>query len=237
MRALAIGGGVWAAKERRAARVLVIGSRQRGATLPDPGSLRCEVIQVASGGAALNAVRHERCELALFYPAAIADKGLDLVSGLLAERPDLSVVVVTPDANLDAAIEAMRVGARDYMPAPITPARVRELLAETHGESEVPAVEQALTVVVGGAAPLGAFPTPAAPQPPTLGGDFSLAEVEREHIRRVIARSRTLRDAARTLSVDPSSLYRWRKKGLVEASAGPLLPLAPKGSDRDAKNS
>jgi NtrC-family two-component system response regulator AlgB len=51
----------------------------------------------------------------------------------------------------------------------------------------------------------------AAPRP-ALGGDFSLEEIEREHLLRVMARSATLEEAARTLGIDSSTLWRKRKK-------------------------
>ena len=62
----------------------------------------------------------------------------------------------------------------------------------------------------------GAFPdrmTPAvALQAPRLGGDFSVEQVEREHILRVIARTATLDEAAAILGMDVSTLWRKRKK-------------------------
>jgi two-component system, NtrC family, response regulator AlgB len=47
---------------------------------------------------------------------------------------------------------------------------------------------------------------------PQLGGDFSLEEIEREHIGRVVARAPTLEDAAAILKIDASTLWRKRKK-------------------------
>ncbi|HSF58932.1 MAG TPA: sigma-54 dependent transcriptional regulator [Candidatus Binatia bacterium] len=47
---------------------------------------------------------------------------------------------------------------------------------------------------------------------PQLGDDFSLEEIEREHIRRVLARAPTLEDAAAILKIDTSTLWRKRKK-------------------------
>jgi NtrC-family two-component system response regulator AlgB len=49
-------------------------------------------------------------------------------------------------------------------------------------------------------------------QGPQLGGDFSLEEIEREHIRGVVARAPTLEDAAAILKIDASTLWRKRKK-------------------------
>ncbi|MEO6774496.1 MAG: sigma-54 dependent transcriptional regulator [Kofleriaceae bacterium] len=47
---------------------------------------------------------------------------------------------------------------------------------------------------------------------PRLGGEFTLEQIEREHIERVTARAATLDDAAKTLGIDASTLYRKRKR-------------------------
>jgi NtrC-family two-component system response regulator AlgB len=45
-----------------------------------------------------------------------------------------------------------------------------------------------------------------------LGGDFTLEDIEREHIERVVARTQTLEEAAAILGIDSSTLWRKRKK-------------------------
>jgi NtrC-family two-component system response regulator AlgB len=47
---------------------------------------------------------------------------------------------------------------------------------------------------------------------PILGEDFSLAEVEREHIARVVARASSFDAAAQILGIDPTTLQRKRKR-------------------------
>ncbi len=47
---------------------------------------------------------------------------------------------------------------------------------------------------------------------PRLGGDFTLAEIEKEHILRVLNRTATQDEAARILGVDVSTLWRKRKR-------------------------
>jgi NtrC-family two-component system response regulator AlgB len=45
-----------------------------------------------------------------------------------------------------------------------------------------------------------------------LGGRVSLEEVENEHIRKVLANSRTIDEAAHILQIDPATLYRRKKR-------------------------
>lgn len=48
--------------------------------------------------------------------------------------------------------------------------------------------------------------------PVEVGGAVTLEALEAEHVRRVLAASASLEDAAQTLGIDPSTLYRKRKK-------------------------
>jgi NtrC-family two-component system response regulator AlgB len=45
-----------------------------------------------------------------------------------------------------------------------------------------------------------------------VGGDVTLAHLEAEHICRVLANTPTLERAAEVLGIDPSTLYRYRKR-------------------------
>jgi NtrC-family two-component system response regulator AlgB len=91
--------------------------------------LGCRVAQAANGAAALEAVRLEAFDLAFCDLRLAQESGLDLLPRLLAERPDLDVVVITAYATVDSAVEAMRRGAKDYLPKPFTPAQIAHLVA------------------------------------------------------------------------------------------------------------
>ena len=45
-----------------------------------------------------------------------------------------------------------------------------------------------------------------------VGGSVTLEALDNEHIRRVIANSRTIDEAANVLGIDPATLYRRKKK-------------------------
>jgi two-component system, NtrC family, response regulator AlgB len=76
------------------------------------------------------------------------------------------------------------------------------------------AVEHAVIVADGEQILPEDFPEamrPTEPAPLRVGASVSLVELENEHIRRVLARTRTLEEASRTLGIDPATLYRKRK--------------------------
>lgn len=50
--------------------------------------------------------------------------GLDLIPLLRAQAPWIKIIVVTAYASVDTAVEAMRLGANDYIPKPFTPAQL-----------------------------------------------------------------------------------------------------------------
>jgi two-component system, NtrC family, response regulator AlgB len=51
------------------------------------------------------------------------------------------------------------------------------------------------------------------PAEPRIGGRIALEDLQNEHIKRVMATSRTVDEAAAILGVDPATLYRWKKRG------------------------
>ncbi|MFL5299929.1 MAG: sigma-54-dependent transcriptional regulator, partial [Anaeromyxobacteraceae bacterium] len=88
----------------------------------------CKVEQVATGAAALEALRREAFDLAFCDLKLGGESGLDLLPRLVGERPGLDVVIITAYATVDTAVEAMRRGAKDYLPKPFTPPQIRHLV-------------------------------------------------------------------------------------------------------------
>lgn len=91
-------------------------------------SLNCQVTAAATAEAALALAGSQPFDLAFLDLRLGEASGLDLLPRLLEGRPELSIVIVTAYATVDTAVEAMRRGARDYLPKPFTPAQIRHLV-------------------------------------------------------------------------------------------------------------
>ncbi|HUE38652.1 MAG TPA: sigma-54 dependent transcriptional regulator [Candidatus Binatia bacterium] len=53
------------------------------------------------------------------------EEGLTVLREILRRQPGIGVVVITAFASFESAVEAMKLGAVDYLPKPFTPAQVR----------------------------------------------------------------------------------------------------------------
>jgi NtrC-family two-component system response regulator AlgB len=77
------------------------------------------------------------------------------------------------------------------------------------------AVERGVILATGGEVGLADLPAPVGRPPASVkvevGGAVTLDQLEREHVRLVLAHSGSLEEAARTLGINPSTLYRKRK--------------------------
>ena len=51
--------------------------------------------------------------------------GMDVIQEVKTRRPDICVVVITGYANINSALEAMKLGAFDYLPKPFTDDEIR----------------------------------------------------------------------------------------------------------------
>ncbi len=94
--------------------------------------LGCRVTEAPSVAAALAARRGAaRSTSRSSISASASESGLELIPKLLAELPTLDVIVITAFATIDTAVEAIRRGARDYLPKPFTPAQIDHLVHKT----------------------------------------------------------------------------------------------------------
>ena len=91
----------------------------------------CEVGAVASADSALRELAQKSFELAFLDLRLGASSGLDLIPKLLADNPNLMIVVMTAYATLDSAVEAIKRGAADYLPKPFQPAQIRHVVEQS----------------------------------------------------------------------------------------------------------
>lgn len=87
-----------------------------------------EVVSVAEAAAALRELERAQFDLCFLDLKLEGENGLDVLPQLLRNNANLDVVVFTAYASIDSAVEAMRRGAKDYIPKPFTPEQIRQLL-------------------------------------------------------------------------------------------------------------
>jgi two-component system response regulator RegA len=142
-----------------------------------------EVVAVASAREASGAARTGGFDGAIVDLRLPGESGLDLVAELHGLKPGLPIVVLTGFGSIATALEAVRLGARDYLTKPADPDRILSAL-----RSEV------------------AFAASPAEAPPEIP---SLDRVEWEHIQRVLTEAGgNISQAARLLGIDRRSLQR-----------------------------
>ena len=99
--------------------------------------LGCSVTECGSASAAIDSLARLPHDLAFVDLRLGRDSGLDLLASLLAERPSLEVVIITAYATIDTAVEAIRRGARDYLPKPFTPAQIQRAVEQARSRIEL----------------------------------------------------------------------------------------------------
>ena len=99
--------------------------------------LGCAVTEAAASEAALEALGRSAFDLAFVDLRLGKEDGLELLPKLLAARPGLDVVMITAYAAIDSAVEAIRRGAKDYLPKPFTPAQIRRVVEQARARREL----------------------------------------------------------------------------------------------------
>ena len=142
-----------------------------------------EVMAVSSCSEAQRALQAETVTHALLDLRVNGESGMDLIPRLLQHNSSIRIVVLTGFGSIASAVEAVQLGARDYLTKPADTDQVeRALFGEEPHEDYSDEV-------------------------PTLG------KVEWEHIHRVMAETGgNISAAARLLGIDRRSLQRKLKK-------------------------
>jgi two-component system response regulator AtoC len=118
--------------EKRGARILVADDEEGVRTFLAESLERAghEVTQVADGAAAVRAARDEPFDVVLTDLRMPGTDGMAVVRTVRTEQPDVEVIVLTAFGDVATAVEAMKLGAFDYLQKPVSsPAAIRELVA------------------------------------------------------------------------------------------------------------
>ena len=83
-----------------------------------------EVLPVQSGEEALDTLKAEDVDLVLTDKRLPGMDGVALVRQIKTDHPDLAVVVMTAYGTIESAVEAMRLGAEDYLVKPFEAAEM-----------------------------------------------------------------------------------------------------------------
>jgi NtrC-family two-component system response regulator AlgB len=139
-----------------------------------------------------------RLDVISFHLPALRERPLDILPIAEKELPALA-------AHTGSSVKRFSNSARESMKRYSWPGNIRELRN---------VVERA-TILAGGeeiqVEDLPFLTTEDLPEQPSLGGMFSVDEIEGEHIRQVLGRTSSIQEAAAILKLDPTTLLRKRK--------------------------
>ena len=83
-----------------------------------------------TGGLALEAFKQKRYDL-LVADLRLPDMdGMQVIKQIKTEKPDTEVVVITGYGTAATAVEAMKLGARDFLPKPFTEDQIKSAIGE-----------------------------------------------------------------------------------------------------------
>ncbi|HLN32873.1 MAG TPA: sigma-54 dependent transcriptional regulator [Gemmataceae bacterium] len=83
------------------------------------------VLGVGTSAGALDALERSRFDVVFLDLWLHSESGLTVLPEILRRQPGVGVIMVTAFATFESAVEAMKMGAVDYLPKPFTPEQVR----------------------------------------------------------------------------------------------------------------
>jgi NtrC-family two-component system response regulator AlgB len=102
-------------------------------------SMNAEVSEADAAQAALEATGRTTFDVVFLDLRLGGDNGMDLIPQLLANNPNVVIIIITAFATVETAVEAIRRGAWEYLPKPFSPTQIRHLLdkVESHRSTSV----------------------------------------------------------------------------------------------------
>jgi len=158
-------------------------------------TLQYKVISVSNAEDALVVMKSVKPDILLTdVNLGVGMNGEDLLVEAKKIYPNLFVIVMSAYSNVNRAVKCMKNGAFYYMAKPMELSELESVLHDI--ELAAKNIVQAPKVQVSESSPIGS----------------SLDDLERKHIATVLDNSGSLQEAATTLGVDLSTLWRKRKQ-------------------------
>ena len=87
--------------------------------------------EASSGAGVLEMIRHESFDLVILDLKMPGMDGMEILRRLQQESPDTATIVITGYPSVESAVEAMKLGAADFLPKPFTPDVLRLTVRRT----------------------------------------------------------------------------------------------------------
>ena len=91
-------------------------------------AMNVDVSEAGSAQAALEASGRTIFDVVFLDLRLGGDDGMELIPRILADHPNVVIIIITAYATIETAVEAIRRGAWEYLPKPFSPAQIRHLL-------------------------------------------------------------------------------------------------------------
>jgi DNA-binding NtrC family response regulator len=92
-------------------------------------TLKVNIDTAANGEEALAKLKEKEFTLILLDLRMPGMMGMEVLQRLREIRPDIRVIIMTAYGTIESAVEAMKLGAVDFMQKPFAPAEIRELVS------------------------------------------------------------------------------------------------------------
>lgn len=87
-----------------------------------------EVATAVDGSTALDQLKASPADLLLLDIQMPGMDGIEVLQKAMAQQPSLKVIMISAHGSVDNAVDAMKLGAVDYLQKPFTPSELRELV-------------------------------------------------------------------------------------------------------------
>ena len=95
-----------------------------------------EIVSCPGGREAIERLRHAHMDMAIVDLRMPDINGIEVLRAIRSADPDCQVVLMSGEATIDSAVEAIKLGAIDYLTKPFELSRLKKLLAAVHEEFE-----------------------------------------------------------------------------------------------------